>query len=165
MKQNANQLPDLLTISQDLKDIYIQLPSFKINLFKRIYKIVWNYVFSYSKVDDLAQLYCLPLILRSCSPVLTMHQFLMFAKCFTLTRGGEQSIDSRKIEFTPYERQYMQILTRIKLISRGAFDPLRPSERCTQHVFIALTPAGVKYFNEVSKELKKVVLYDSRMLL
>lgn len=132
------------------------------SLFKTIYKKVWEHVFNYSKVQELAEFFPLPGVLYSYKPQLSPAVFFMLSKVYFLTCGGAKSIDSRLIYFKAYERQLMQKLTALEFIERGAFDPLRPSQRCVQHVFISITFKGLTYYNDIVKRCNIEAMKVSR---
>lgn len=154
--------PSIPYISKKLHNKYKTMQPLERKLFKSIYVKIWNFVFNVSKVHELATLYPLPYVLWDYSPRVSPSVFFMFSKIYTLTLGGAKTIDSRLMTFRAHERQLMQILNRLGFIGRGAFDPLRPSLRCVQHVFVWVTPAGIQFYNDIVKLIDHKTMQETR---
>jgi hypothetical protein len=154
------------TVSVSLYNYYSTLSSGARDIFRRVYSSVWSYLWPFSKLDAISHVYDLPAALSSLSPALTTSEFLLLSRLWSLSFGGVRAVDSRAVDLLQrdsYTRAGAFKIQKAGLITRSHFDPLHPhqtSYRAMNHVFISITPKGIKYFKQVLKVLNRTVAQD-----
>jgi hypothetical protein len=161
MQNNTPAPPELYELDPSIKNIYIKLEGKKINLFKILYKAIWNYLFPFSMLDGIALIYPIIKVLEETEPKVGLYHWFIMCKLWFLTKGGTVTIDSRNHNICHQERIRIHTLKDLGFFSRQTFDAVYPHRNCMQKTFILFTPAGIAFFKRVLRKVNKAALEDN----
>ena len=153
----TTDLPALGSLSSSLLRSFLSLGAGARRLFLKLYRSIWLYLVPFSRLEVFSYVYALPSLLRSLSPAVSIHSFLVLSRLWFLSGGGACSVDSRALGLKSHEVKQASQLVKAGLISRSCFDPWHPhlvAYRSMQLVFISFTPAGIHFFTLVQKKLR-----------
>lgn len=164
MNSHSPDPPLLNTLSPSLLTQFNTLSAGGRRLFKQVYLAVWHHLWPVSRFDAVALAYSLPGTLNSLDPRLSVIQWFVLSRLYVLTSAGSQTIDSRNIQFSAWDRQVIQVLMQHQFVVRTSFDPAHPHAVKPSHItktYITLTPSGLSFFRVVVKEINKQACKDS----
>ncbi len=156
-------------MSQDLQILYKALNDADRRLFSQIYTKLYYYI-NGRKPDIFTSWWCVNLVRASAS--LPCSELALLSFLFSLSGGGVDVVSSDVLYRSKILPNYNKIsyttalgrLKRAGYISRSTSDPSRPylsrSHR-RQPVFIKLTGKGIKFCNDINREVNNILMRQS----
>lgn len=150
-------VPPLSSLSPSLLKQFKLLSGGGVDLFRMMYTKMWNHLFPYSKLVEVAIIYTLPDILAKYYKGITVGDILLLLRLWFLSQGSKKTIN------TSYDRIHRRESFRIKkfieagYIVRTSFDPLHPYALRPASIsknYISWTPAGVAFMHKIIERMK-----------
>ncbi len=136
--------------------LYKSLDRGGIKLFKRIYKVVWRYLFPLSRVHTLSQVCVLPGVLVQFS--ITFAAFNALSWCWILTGSGKYAFNLANYSPERADYQFIRNFVVRGFLVRSHHDLSLPySLRLRQPSWLSFSGAGVVFYKKILKAHHKAL--------